>query len=237
MRTAIPLAMSILFVSVFSAVPAHALALGQQDTFEDGTTQGWVVGLLGNVSPVPPVNEPGGGPDGVDDAYLRLTSIAGGGGLSPGSRMTAINVSQWTGDYIAAGIGAIRMDLINLGATDISLRLLFANPQGAPPTDMAVTNQSIFLPAGSGWTTVYFSISPADLTALLGSSAVALSTATELRLFHNPDIGFPGPQGAAMLGVDNITAAASAVIPEPATSLLLATGLCAWLGFKRSRSR
>jgi hypothetical protein len=73
---------------------ASPVTLGQIDTFEDGTTQNWLVGLLGAPHPAPPVNVPTGGPAGVDDNYLLLSAI---GGVGAGNRLTAINVSQWGG--------------------------------------------------------------------------------------------------------------------------------------------
>src|SRR5215212_9214500 len=81
------------------AMPAHAVSLGQTDTFENGTTQGWVTALLGSPNPLPPANVPTGGPAGANDNFLLLTSRGGGG---PGSRLTGINTSQWAGNYAAA---------------------------------------------------------------------------------------------------------------------------------------
>jgi hypothetical protein len=234
MKTSTFFFVAIFLFALLPTTPASALAIGQQDTFEDGTTQGWLTGLLGAPTPFPPENFPTGGPDGAGDAYLQLTSS---GTQLSGGRMTAINVSQWTGDYIAAGIGAIRMDLINLGNTDLSLRLLFANPQAAPPTALAISTDAFLLPAGSGWTTVYFSIAPEDLTALLGSPVAALPGATEFRLFHSPTPNFPPDPAAAQLGVDNILARADAVVPEPASALLFGAALCSWLGLRKRQSR
>ena len=113
---------------------AWALSIGQQDNFEDGTTQGWVVALGGAAHPRPPVNIPSGGPTGAGDNFLFLTAL---GGQGPGSRLTVINVSQWTGDFIAAGISGVRMDLINLGPTDLNLRLLFSDESAGPPQNLA----------------------------------------------------------------------------------------------------
>jgi PEP-CTERM motif-containing protein len=190
------------------------------DDFEDGTTQNWVVGLLGAPSPVPPVNVTDGGPLGAGDNYMQLTSI---GGAGAGSRLVAINLSQWAGNYTSLGFTSISMDLRNLGDTDLSIRLYLENPMGAPPTDDAVTD-SILLPAGGDWTHATFDVSAAGLTALNGSVATLLSNVTALRIMHSPAAGFPPPAIAAVLGVDNITA-----IPEPSTILLSALGLGALL--------
>ena len=217
---------------------AQAAVIGQIDTFEDGTTQGWVVGVgpFQPVVPFPPVNVASGGPGGVNDNFLRLTSTGQSGSISPGSRLTALNASQWSGDYLAAGIGAIEMDVRNFGASDLSLRLLFQDGMGGPPTAVAFSTNALVLPTGGGWTHVVFPIAPSDLTAALGSVSDALSTATMLRIFHGAAPAFPGEQTAGVLGIDNIRALAVAPVPEPATILTLALGL-AGATFRHGRGR
>jgi hypothetical protein len=158
-----------------------------------------------------------GGPAGANDGFLLLTAV---GGAAAGSRLSALNLAQWAGDYATVGITAISMDLRNLGATDLSLRLLFADPQVGSATNIAFSTNAVFLPAGGGWTSVVFPVAAADLSASLGSVASALAGATELRIFHGPQAEFPGPAVVAQLGVDNIHA-----VPEPATAALLAAGL------------
>jgi hypothetical protein len=155
---------------------------------------------------------------------MLLTATGGGGPLS---RLTVINSSQWAGNYLAAGVVAITMDLNNLGQTDLSLRLLFEDPMMGPPMNLAFSTVPVFLSAGSGWTSVTFLIRPEDLTAGLGTVDGALMNATTIRLFHNPGADFPGPSVVAQLGVDNIRATGPAPIPEPATLLLLGTGIAA----------
>jgi hypothetical protein len=203
------------------ALPAHGapIFVGQEDDFEDGTTQGWVVGLLGAPSPAPPINVGGGGPAGAADNYLRLTSI---GGAGAGSKLTVINPDHWGGDYLAAGVGSISMDLFNFGQTDLALRLLIEDPTVGPPTNIAASSTPFLLPAGAGWVHATFDVGVADLTAVLGTVASALSGATIIRLFHNDQAAFPGPGIVAELGVDNITAVGS--VPEPASLLLLGLG-------------
>jgi hypothetical protein len=219
-----------ILVFLITASVTHALTVGQVDTFEDGTTQNWVINLLGLGSPPPeslPVNVPTGGPAGLDDNFLRLTSLGTGG---PGGRLTAINfMSQWMGDYLAAGISGITMDVNNLGTTDLALRLLFENPQVGPPTDVAISQNPIIVPAGSGWISVLFPIKVSDLLALDGTVQNALGGATAIRIFHGIDPVFPGPDVVAQLGVDNIQA-----VPEPGAPLwLLAIGVTA-IGLAKS---
>jgi hypothetical protein len=47
-----------------------------------------------------------------------------------------MNATQWAGDYLAAGIDGIAMDLRNLGTTDLTVRLLLEDPMGAPPANL-----------------------------------------------------------------------------------------------------
>jgi len=222
-----------LIAAVFAAPSRAQVTLGQIDTFEDGTTQGWGVGAGG--SPVPPVNIATGGPAGAGDNFLELTSLGGAGG--PGSRLVALNDAQWAGNYLAAGIGTIQMDLNNLGSNDLFIRLLFADPVFGPPTNIAITD-AFFVPAGSGWLHATFDVRPSSLITLLGTANNALSNATELRIFHNPAPDFPGPPTgippiAATLGVDNIAA-----VPEPsAAAFLTSSGLALLMRYRFKRAR
>ena len=214
--------------SLVLCAQAFGAVIGQVDNFEDGTTQGWLVGLLGSPHPAPPVNVSDGGPQGAGDNYLKLTSI---GGVGAGNRLVAINLAQWAGNYTAAGITTISMDLLNLGTTDLSIRLYLENPMNAPPTDDAVS-QAIFLQAGGGWTHADFGIDAQSLTSLHGNLNTLLSNVTALRIVHTPSAEFPGAPIVGMLGVDNITAA----VPEPASAVLLIGGVGALLFLYRRRS-
>ena len=218
-------------LAICAVAITHAAAspiAGQIDDFQDGTTMGWAVAALGSPTPAPPINVGSGGPAGVGDAYLQLTSI---GGTGPGSRLAAFNGAQWAGDYLAAGIGAIAMDVQNFSAADLFLRLAFEDPVGGPPADVAFSTVPIVLPASSGWMHVVFPIGLTDLSAGLGSVDTALSNTTLLRLYHSdvptfPNPVFPIPAIVAELGADNIEALA-APVPEPATWLLLFGGVAA----------
>lgn len=184
-------------LAMLTAVPVLALTIGQTDTFEDGTTNGWTSGL---VNPTPPLNIATGGPAGAGDNYLQLTAS---GGVGPGGRLVAFNPYQWSGDYVAAGAATVTMNLQNYGATDLSLRLMFSNAAG---TNVALTGV-VFLPSGSGWQSVSFAIGAGDLVVLAGTAAGALSAVSEVRLLHSPSTTQPGPAIAARLGVDNVTLA------------------------------
>ena len=192
-----------------------AVTFGQIDNFQDGTFQNWGVGnIFGN--PFPPEIVLNGGPAGAGDHYLLLTADGGAGGPipDPASKLAVINQTQWAGNYLAAGVNAITMQVRNFGATDLSLRLYVADGTTAQPLNTAISTDPVFLPANSVWTLVTFSLAPANLTPLrTGNVQTALANARELRLFHNPATGFPGPAVVASLGVDNITAAGTPGCP------------------------
>jgi len=207
---------------------AAAVTVGQVDTFENGTTEGWTVAVLGSPHPAPPEVVATGGPAGADDAFLRVYAVGGG---AAGSRLTVLNPVQWGGDYPAAGVTSIAMDVVNPGATDLLLRLLFENPAAGPPTAAAYSADPIFLPSGGGWTSVVFSVTAGDLLPEVGSVDAALAGATVLRIFHAAADDFPGEPIVAILGIDNVRA-----IPEPGISTLLAAGLAS-LARRRRRDR
>ena len=208
-----------------SATPALAIPITTQ-TFEDETTQGWVANLLGmGIHPAPPANIPDGGPSGLFDNYLLLTALGGSGN---GSRLSAINLSEWAGDYIASGVSVITMSVNNLGASDLFLRLAFEDPTVGPPSNIAYSSDPVVVPAGSGWISIMFPIDPVFLSAGLGDVQTALHNTTLIRLYHSVEDNFPNPISpiasvTAQLGVDNIDRIA--FIPEPTTVLLLATGI------------
>lgn len=226
---------SLSFVLILGlASSAVAIPIGVDD-FQDGTTMGWGVPGL---SPIPPVNVTTGGPGGGGDAYLQLQAIAGVGGA--GSRLSVLNETQWTGDFRAAGITAISMDVNNFGPEDLVLRLLFEDFDApGPPANLAMTVADVVVPSGSGWMSVVFDLSAANLVpGIFGTVEGALTDVGVMRIFHNPVAAFPGPgvgipTVTATLGVDNIAAS----VPEPATSALLIGGLAAALMRARRRNR
>lgn len=187
-----------------------AVTLGQIDTFEDATVQGWLVGLP---HPAPPSVIATGGPTGADDAFLQVRSFSGGG---PGSRLAIFNTAQWTGDFVAAGVSAISFDLRNFGPSDAVLRLRLMD-EVAGAFNVAQT-PSITVPAGGGWSTHTFSLRPADLLPVLGDVSLAVQNVREFRLWHKPSATSVHPPSVVMtLGVDNIRA-----IPEPGSVALIA---------------
>src|SRR5690606_13265203 len=200
-------------LAAVTASPAGAVSVGEIDTFSS-SIEGWFAGgVTGNMPPSPPVVIPNGGPGGLGDAYLSITAT---GGMGAGGRLVAMNGSQWAGDYLAAGVAAIEMDLRNFGTTDLTVRLLFEDPAGGPPTNIAATSFGASVRAGADWTRFRFPIAPSELVALQGDASAALSGSTLIRIYHSVPVAFPGDPIAGNLGVDNIAA-----IPEPETAALM----------------
>ena len=218
-----------LATGIGALILAHAVQLGatiipgQVDDFEDGGLQSWQAG--GSVNPVGPTNVSTGGPTGVDDNFLRLRS---NGSTSAGGKLVAFNADQWAGDYLTMGVGSFQIQVNNLGATDLVLRLILEN---STVGQSAGTLTPVHLPAGSGWSTVSFSLAPDNLSG--GIASTVLSNVTTLNLVHSPNAIIArssAPNIVAELGVDNSVAVP---IPEPTTLLMAASGAVIMLVHRR----
>ncbi len=224
--------------------PAFAIPAAVQD-FEGGTTAGWVSGGGGGFGPV--VGSPvvvGNGRNGANDHYLQVTSL---GGTGPGSRLTTINRSEWDGDFTAAGLTNVTMDLRNFGNSDVNVRLVLLDLSDLNDPNYASTAAAL-LPAGSDWTNVTFSLAVPGLAGVFGSAADLLHSVTELRImgFPNGSATFTLPPDnlamTAQLGVDNLRpnvfgTGGGNQVPEPATASLFLLGLLAAARAVRSRRR
>jgi hypothetical protein len=98
--------------------------VGQIDDFEDGTTMGWMEGFP---SPNPPVNIASGGPAGTGDNYLQNVSS---GGFGPGSAQVMFNHDQWSGNYLAAGVTEIEVQMANFGDSELFMRIALGDSFG-----------------------------------------------------------------------------------------------------------
>ncbi|MCK5077043.1 MAG: T9SS type A sorting domain-containing protein [Calditrichia bacterium] len=187
----------VLFMVVVLGYSAEAqITLEQIDDFEDGTIMGWDEGVN---SPNPPQNIVDGGPAGTGDNYLENVSA---GGAGAGSKMVMENETQWAGDYVSAGVTYINMDMINLGATDLHMRISIDGTGG-----QFSTTHSVPLTVSSGWQQVSIPISSSDFSAVGGTDINAtLSNVTKIRILSNTSPNWHGQAITATLGVDNITA-------------------------------
>src|SRR5438105_4973790 len=107
----------LLAASAASASPI----VGQIDNFQDGTTDNWTNGRLPD-----PVVISTGGPAGSGDEYLQVSSGSFGGG----PRLVAFNDSQWAGNFAAAGVSGVAMDLQNFGTSALSMRIALRQGTG-----------------------------------------------------------------------------------------------------------
>jgi hypothetical protein len=213
------LAASVALGAVVHAAPSYAIVAGQLDNFEDGTLQNWQAG--GAANPNGPVNITTGGPAGVNDNFMRLTSNGG----SAGGKLVVFNSNQWSGNYNAANIGSIQLQVNNLGNTNLVLRLILENALAGQSLG---TLSSASVPAGSGWTTVSFPITSANLSG--GTVSTVLNNVTNVDLIHSPNFTTfrsASPNIVAQLGVDNIRALA---VPEPGTLVLAGIGSAVAIG-------
>lgn len=184
---------SLPFASLLVVTVSQAITVGQVDTFQGGTLLGWAGASPTNVST--------GGPAGSGDRYLRLTST---GAPSAGGSMACYNLTQWTGNFHAAGVRLIECDMRNQGSTFLNMRVILFSE----PLDRYSTTISIDLPPGSGWVHAYLPIRESDLVQVDGTTPYSIGGATITRFMfrHNP---VPSPTGvpmAAQLGIDNIRA-------------------------------
>ena len=196
-------------LSAFAGISAvHAVVPGQIDTFQDGTTDNWKTGQI------QPVNIANGGPGGAGDRFLELSSDGSGAN----GRLTVFNRNQWTGDYIAAGVNEITVDLNNFSDVTLNIRLAFKDSTTANGSGY-VTSTAFTLTPSSGWQHAVFSITPTTMTAA-GSPApfsTFFSGPAEFRIINastNTDLN--GNAVVAQLGVDNIIA-----VPEPSSVVLV----------------
>ncbi len=216
---------------------ARAISLGQIDTFGDGTLQGWQMGIP-TVTASHMANITDGGPDGIGDNYLEVT--ADSTVRFGGSRLTFFNMLQWTGDFTAAGITTITMDLKNFSSGEaLNLRLAINGGFG-PSSNMTggvfATTDSISLDSGSGWTRAEFSLLPGDLVTVsspgghtAGNDVQAtLANVLELRLLNSATPDWNGLPVTGTLGIDNIQ-----VVPLPPALVLFGSGLVVLLTRRR----
>lgn len=151
------------FAGLLGQSTASAIETGQIDDFENGTTQGWIEGAgITTPNPNPPTNVASGGPDGAGDNYLQNISA---GGIGPGSRLVQFNMTQWTGDYLAAGISEILVQVKVFAGPALNLRVGFRAADETALRAGHISTVGVAVPADGLWHTVVFPISSSDLTS------------------------------------------------------------------------
>jgi hypothetical protein len=198
---------------------AEAVSLGMVDDFQAGTTAGWSGG--------PTANVPNAGPAGAGDNALSITATSG--------RVAIVNTAQWTGNYDAAGVTKILLEVRHQNAFDLQLRIGMASgpvgPGGAG--DTYVSTVAVPVANDGQWRRVALSLSAADFIPHTANSnpspnaAAALANVSHFRILHNPVANFLGANGPATFFLDNIRE-----IPEP-TGIAMAASALGALGLSR----
>lgn len=200
-----PLCAAIVALCLFTCTESNAVTFGQVDTFQNGSTMNW---QEGSNSPNPPINVASGGPAGAGDRYLENSSS---GGFGAGGRMVMFNTSQWLGNYTAAGVNRVSMQMANFGTTTLYMRIAFTGS-----STFYGSNTAAVLPPDAVWRSVDFDLTESALTNMNGNATVAqaLANVTDFRIVSA--VGGPSRLGDMIegtLGVDNITATSIPVAP------------------------
>ncbi|MGB5473702.1 MAG: hypothetical protein WBQ78_09520 [Gammaproteobacteria bacterium] len=235
MRARVPAIAMLISLLLLKSGAAGANSVGQIDTFEDGTLQGWQMGVS-TVTTSHMTNIAAGGPAGAGDNFLQV--VADGANVQ-GGRLTFFNRLLWSGDYTAAGVTAIAMDLKNISSSEVlNLRLAI---NGGTIGGVFATAASLSLDSGSGWARVVFSMRPGDLVPVSGGIGgntdgidvqAALANVLELRLLNSATPDWNGLPVTATLGIDNIQ-----VVPLPPAFVLFGSGLLALWTQRRRQVR
>lgn len=198
-------------LALWLAPESGAVMLNYKDDFEFETTQNWANGVSGGE----PTVVTSGGPAGTADAYLLIRS----GGSHPAPRMQAYNRSQWTGNYISAGVGRIEMHLKNSGPNWLNMRIALKDGTLSTSNGWVSTN-AYALPNDGVWHQVVFHISESSMTQIGTASLVSVLTLVrELRLLHSSSPSLEGDALEAQVGVDNITALAPVDVTPPSVTI------------------
>ena len=195
-----------------------AITAGHIDDFQDGTTQHWRVGGAGFSIPN---NMADAGPLGIGDHALYSRSGSFG---FPG-RLVVLNEpsaqfpgpGNWVGDWTAAGITQVALDVRNPGtmadADNLTIRLGIAGPGGAGAFGDVYVTGGIAVPPDNTWYSLVFDVLPSDFSAVgLGSDIeAALADATQFRIFHSRLDQFTGEDATIEFYLDNIHALGAAL--------------------------
>jgi hypothetical protein len=216
--------LSALAILAFAPSTSRGITLGQVDTFESGTHLGWTGGPFAGLGVQP------GGLAGSSDHYIQVAPNNGSNGEQGDLSMG--NVSQWTGDYGAAGVTAIGMDLRGQG-TNLPIRISIVDNSGTGYS----TTTAFSLPGDGQWHHAVFSLAANDLTAISSPQPLPLVLGN-VGALHILSSSSPSLSGGDFYGlgvevdVDNIAA-----VPEPASISILLSGIVGIALLHRRRAR
>jgi hypothetical protein len=191
-----PLALALPALLSVSLV-AQAIELGQIDDFQDQTTMNWAHGIANAHAPRVVADQ---GPEGTGDHALAVSSS---GGFGAGSMIVMFNRSQWTGDFLEAGVTAISFHLRHVSGPNASVRVALQGPGGRFATTSAIQVDS-----GTGWDHHTIDITPENLTGVgaTGTAEQTLAAVNEMRLLSATNPSWTGDPVEMELHFDNILA-------------------------------
>ena len=205
-----------LLAALLGLTTSHAATLFSLDDFQDGTLQNWS-GNSGRIL------VPTGGPSGAGDAFLSM-------GNAGQNRLATFNKADHAGDYLAAGIVAVTLDMMapatNPTAPDMRVVLFGprANDRWTSATPHTVPNDGV-------WRSYTFSFDESELAHVLGGNTYAAMISDVERLMFRYDPGGPSSDGVnynGQVNLDNIR-----LVPEPSTTLFLALTTAALITRRR----
>ena len=174
-------------------------AMLQTDDFQSGNTEGW----LGNLF-APPTLQPTGGPAGLDDAFLLVSSAPAPG---PGSSLATHNSgTNWAGDYASVSAGSVTVDLMNpVDSPSLEMRLVLFSTELL--SERWTSTASTVVPNDGIWHNYEFALAETDLTQIQGEASYSNLIGDVVRIMLRHNAGPPldgGTPITASLGVDNV---------------------------------
>ncbi|MEM8784154.1 MAG: PEP-CTERM sorting domain-containing protein [Planctomycetota bacterium] len=205
---------AIVLTAALPAAASAAISLSSIDDFAV-TSEGWMIGNNG----VQPTRDSDDGPDGQPGI---LTHFSDGGG-SNGRWIMRSSEADWLGDYTAAGVTAINLQVAAVSGPDVPLYFAFDGPGGWFHTAGQVIS------TGDGFVPLTFDITPGGLTHVAasggtGNPADTLADVTEISVIAGPGAFSYTSRGGFIrvdrstneIALDDITA-----VPEPAVAAAL----------------
>lgn len=194
-----------------ATAPARAIEPGQTEDFSAGIG-GWQRGEIDTP-----------GPGGASDPFLLV-------GPGTGNRLVTFDRTIWAGDYRAAGVTGIALQVRNFGATDLVVRLAIGDNDAPTLGGSWFATDGVPLPAASGWQSASFSLDPAALVAVQGgaSAEAVLAGVATFRILHASEPDAIGDPVTGTFGVDAIVA-----VPEPGAAGRVAAAAALALGARR----
>lgn len=183
----------------------HAIVLGMVDDFESPPScarDGWIEGP-GSSNPPEAMSSCGAGGS-------CCLANASAGGFGPGSRQVTLNESQWTGDYLFAGVNKIQFEVANPGATTLNIRVGVTDG-----TTCYVSTDAAVIAPGAALATHAHLLADSEMTLVPGTTcggdadlSSVLANVTQLRIVSSTAPAWSGDAIVSEVHLDNVQALA-----------------------------